>query len=181
MSQQIARNEFIHIMKQVSPALAVIALTVILAACSPETAEPENEAPASSSSSSAMSMESSSSSSEMSASSEMSDDDMNETSDAEYEDGTYEAAGSYTSPAGDETVQVSVTLEDDVIVASDFTGNATHQTSMKLQGLFDEGYEAMVVGKSIDEVELDVVNGSSLTPGGFMEALERIKLEARAS
>ncbi|KXK09170.1 MAG: hypothetical protein UZ21_OP11001000228 [Microgenomates bacterium OLB22] len=50
-----------------------------------------------------------------------------------------------------------------------------------MQGLFAEGYKTQVVGKSIDELKLDVVNGSSLTPKGFEDALQKIKTEAAAS
>ena len=103
-----------------------------------------------------------------------------ETSDSIYVDGTYSANGTYSSPAGNEEVSVTITLEDDVIVSATFTGNATHPTSVKLQGMFSDGYEALVVGTSIDSVNLDVVNGSSLTPIGFENALNSIKSQAAA-
>ncbi len=38
----------------------------------------------------------------------------------------------------------------------------------------------VVVGKKIDEVQLTKVAGSSLTPKGFMDALEKVKTEAKA-
>lgn len=102
------------------------------------------------------------------------------TEDTEYADGTYASTGTYRSPAGTETVDVSVTLKDDVIVAATFKGNATHPTSMLNQGKFSAGYTAAVVGKDIDDVALTIVNGSSLTPIGFMDALAKIKAEAKS-
>lgn len=97
-----------------------------------------------------------------------------------YEDGTYDALGSYTSPAGAEQVAVSVTLKNDIITSASFDGNSANPISQKLQGQFEAGFQAEVVGKSIDSVALTVVNGSSLTPKGFMDALAKIKVEAKA-
>lgn len=99
---------------------------------------------------------------------------------SEYEDGTYEATGNYTSPAQEEEVNIVITLADGVVVDAEFVGKATHETSKKMQGLFSEGFTEEVVGKSIDEINLTVVNGSSLTPKGFMDALEKVKTEASA-
>lgn len=97
-----------------------------------------------------------------------------------YKDGSYKATGSYTSPAGEETIDISITLKDDAIVAATFTGNAVNPGSKNWQGKFSEGYEAVVVGKKIDELSLSVVNGSSLTPKGFMDAVADIKVEAKS-
>ena len=38
----------------------------------------------------------------------------------------------------------------------------------------------MVVGKNIDEVAITKVAGSSLTPKGFTDALEKIKADAKS-
>ena len=107
------------------------------------------------------------------------DSDDEDDIDADLEDGIYEADGAYTSPAGDETIGVSVTLEDGKIIAATVEAHATHSVSSKLQNLFIEGYEEEVIGKNIADVELDVVNGSSLTPQGFNDALDQIIEEAR--
>lgn len=102
------------------------------------------------------------------------------TSSSTYKDGTYSATGSYTSPAGGETVDISLTIKDDKIVAATFKGNATNPGSKMWQGKFSEGYSSVVVGKSISELALTVVNGSSLTPKGFMDAVADIKAEAQS-
>lgn len=95
-----------------------------------------------------------------------------------YKDGTYSAIGNYVSPNGPESVNVTLVLKDDVVTSTTFKGNGTHATTMKMQGLFSQGFNTLVVGKKLDEVSLTVVNGSSLTPKGFMDALSKIKLEA---
>ncbi len=97
-----------------------------------------------------------------------------------YKDGTYTADGAYRSPAGEESISTSITLENGVITASTFTGRAVNPVSTRLQKAFSEGFTSEVVGKRIDEVELTVVNGSSLTPKGFMDALAKIQAEARS-
>jgi hypothetical protein len=96
-----------------------------------------------------------------------------------YKDGTYTQKGTYTSPAGAESVEVSVTLAGDVVTAATFKGEATNPGSVKNQGKFADGYTSLVVGKKIDDIALTVVNGSSLTPVGFMEALAKVKTEAK--
>ena len=95
-----------------------------------------------------------------------------------YKNGTYTAEGDYTSPGGAEKVKVTVTIKDNLITDSQFASLATRPTSKKMQGLFSESYKALVVGKNINEINLDVVNGSSLTPIGFEDALKKIRQEA---
>ena len=97
-----------------------------------------------------------------------------------YKDGTYAATGMYTSPAGKEEVGVSLTLKDNVITDVTFTPKATNEVSIKLQGMFASGFKELVVGKDINTVKLDKVSGSSLTPKGFNDALDKIRLEAQA-
>lgn len=97
-----------------------------------------------------------------------------------YKDGTYSSIGTYTSPAGKEEVGVSLTLRDNVITSVTFTPKATNEVSIKLQGMFSSGYKELVVGKDINTVKLDKVSGSSLTPKGFNDAIEKIKLQAQA-
>lgn len=96
-----------------------------------------------------------------------------------YKDGSYQAAGTYTSPAGKETVSVSLTLNNDVITAATFKGDATNPASVNWQGKFSEGFSQVVVGKKIQDLSLTVVNGSSLTPKGFMDAVAKITTEAK--
>jgi uncharacterized protein with FMN-binding domain len=97
-----------------------------------------------------------------------------------YEDGTYEATASYQSPNGTETIDVSITLADDVITAVEVTGNGESPDSKRYQGEFEDGIADVVVGKNIDEISVDKVGGSSLTSGGFNDAVEQIKAEAVA-
>ncbi len=100
---------------------------------------------------------------------------------SEYKDGTYEATGNYTSPAQKEEINVSLTLKDGIVTAATFEGKGVNEVTKKMQGKFKEGFSEEVVGKSLDEIALTVVNGSSLTPKGFMDAVEKVKVEAQQS
>lgn len=103
------------------------------------------------------------------------------TLDANYEDGSYTEVGSYINPADGDSITVTVTLKGDTISALNVKSNTTHETSKIYQGLFIEGINQLVVGKKIDEIEtFSQVNGSSLTPKGFAEAINAIKADATA-
>jgi uncharacterized protein with FMN-binding domain len=104
---------------------------------------------------------------------------MEATEASSYKDGTYEATGTYTSPAGEEEVEVEVTLKDGTIEDVDFVGLASDPKSVFNQKLFSDNYKTLVEGKNIDEVQLDKVSGSSLTPKGFNDAINKIKAEAQ--
>ena len=97
---------------------------------------------------------------------------------AMYKDGTYTKTGTYKSPAGTENVEVTLTLAKDVVTDAVFKGLATNPGSVANQKKFADGFKGEVVGKSIDAIALTVVNGSSLSPKGFMDAVAQIKTEA---
>jgi uncharacterized protein with FMN-binding domain len=97
-----------------------------------------------------------------------------------YTDGTYEAEGEYQSPNGTESVDVTVTLEADVITAVEVVGSGSNPNSQRFQGEFSDGIGDVVVGQNIDEISVSKVAGSSLTSGGFNAAIDEIKAEAAA-
>ncbi|MBM3209734.1 hypothetical protein FJZ39_00085 [Candidatus Saccharibacteria bacterium] len=99
---------------------------------------------------------------------------------ATYANGTYEATGEYVSPGGRESIDVSVTVMNGKITDTTITPNADSGEAEEYQQRFAASYKDMVVGKSIDEVSLTRVAGSSLTGIGFNDALEQIKEDAAA-
>lgn len=101
-------------------------------------------------------------------------------SGAVYENGEYEAEGEYTSPGGQETIDVTLTIANDVVTDAEVTANATRPISKQMQDAFIEGYKEMVVGKKLDEINLGKVSSSSLAPKGFNDAVTKIKAEAKA-
>lgn len=96
-----------------------------------------------------------------------------------YKDGSYTMVGQYVSPGGDEEIGVTVTLKDNVITEAEVKPMATRPNSVTFQGIFAENYKPFVIGKNINDVKLDKVSGSSLSPKGFNDAIEKIKAEAR--
>jgi uncharacterized protein with FMN-binding domain len=100
---------------------------------------------------------------------------------AEYADGTYSAEGDYVSPAGPSKVAVEITLADDVVTAVTVTPLSTDSTAEGFQTQFADGIAAVVEGQDIDALSVSRVGGSSLTSGGFNDAIEKIKAEALAS
>lgn len=97
-----------------------------------------------------------------------------------YTDGTYTADGSYATPESVEAISVTVTLEGDVITAVEVTGDPTKRESEQYQEQFIGGISDEVVGQDIDDISVSRVAGSSLTSGGFNQAIEAIKSEAAA-
>jgi uncharacterized protein with FMN-binding domain len=98
---------------------------------------------------------------------------------AAYKDGTYTVVGTYKSPAGPESINVTVTLADDVVTNVDYAGTAENPISQKRQADFAGGFKTLVVGKKLNDIQLVAVSGASLTTNGFMDALAKVKVEAK--
>ncbi|MYS36749.1 hypothetical protein GT025_21780 [Streptomyces sp. SID4920] len=94
----------------------------------------------------------------------------------QYADGRYEATGEYGTQ--DSSIGVTLTLANDVITKVTVDPHATDPTSLDLQKRFADAIPDRVVGRDIDDVHIDRLAGSSHTPDGFNDALERIKKEA---
>ncbi|MBP7057015.1 FMN-binding protein [Candidatus Gracilibacteria bacterium] len=97
-----------------------------------------------------------------------------------YKNGVYDMVGQYTSPGGPEQIDVKLTLTNNIITDATVGAKATLPISQRFQGMFIEGFKEYVVGKNIDEVNLGITSGSSLTPKGFNDALAKIKAQAKA-
>jgi uncharacterized protein with FMN-binding domain len=93
-----------------------------------------------------------------------------------YADGTYTATGWYGGQPS--SIDVTVELEDGRIADVEVTTHATDPTSLDFQTRFAEAIPDVVVGRPIDELRVSKVAGSSGTPDGFNDALDRIKAEA---
>lgn len=98
---------------------------------------------------------------------------------ASYKDGTYSADGTYKSPNGTETVGVQLTLASGKVSAVEITQHPSNPNTRKFQGEFAGGIAEQVVGKSLDEIKVSKIAGSSLTSGGFNQAVEAIKTQAQ--
>ncbi len=102
------------------------------------------------------------------------------TSSGAFPDGTYTAKGSYESPAGNETIEVSLTVADGTVTDVTVTPMADDPTAVKFETQFASGIADEVVGKPLDGLSVDKVSGSSLTGTGFNAALDQIRTDAVA-
>ncbi len=96
---------------------------------------------------------------------------------ADYVDGQYSADGQYGGLPS--SIGVTVTLTDDHVTAVNVTPHATDPTSLDLQKRFAAAVPTVVVGRNIDEIEVDRIAGSSGTPQGFNAALQKIRAQAK--
>ncbi|HEY8886069.1 MAG TPA: hypothetical protein VIM31_01035 [Candidatus Microsaccharimonas sp.] len=97
-----------------------------------------------------------------------------------YKDGTYNATGSYASPGGRQSIELTVTLKDGIITSTSLVTDATDGNARDYQSQFASNYKGLIVGKNVDRVALSRVAGSSLTSNGFNDALDQIKTDAKA-
>lgn len=91
-----------------------------------------------------------------------------------YTNGEYKVEGEY----GNKSILVKLELDNDTIKHVEVTPNTTIKMSLGLQKKFAAAVPEVVVGKSIDDVHLDKLAGSSKTTQGFNNALEKIKSQA---
>lgn len=98
----------------------------------------------------------------------------------DYAAGTYTASGSYSNPGGTSEVDVEITLGDGGVVDDVTVTPKASGTSRQYQEEFAGGIADEIVGKNIDDLDVGKVAGSSLTSGGFNQALDQIKSEAQA-
>ncbi len=97
-----------------------------------------------------------------------------------FKDGTYSATGSYNTPGGVEVIGVKLTIKDGSVTAAEVTQMGKSPTAKVKQADFAENFNVLVVGKSIDGLNLTKVSGSSLTPKGFNDAVTQIKAQAQS-
>jgi uncharacterized protein with FMN-binding domain len=152
------------IRKSIFAGVAGLSLAGTVAGCAPSAQQPAEQAPAAQETTAAAPAASSAPASPAAA--------------AGYKDGTYNADGKYTSPNGQETVGVALTLQDGTVSDVQITEHPSNPNTRKFQGEFKSGIAAQVVGKKLDEIKVSKVAGSSLTSGGFNQAVEQIKSQA---
>ena len=104
----------------------------------------------------------------------------NSTQISNFKDGTYSSRGIYTTPDNQETIGVTLTIENNIVTEAEVISQGVLSTSKNFQAEFISGYKPMVVGKNINDLKLTKVAGSSLTPKGFNDALAKIKDQAKA-
>lgn len=102
------------------------------------------------------------------------------TASGDLADGTYDAEGSYSTPGGQESIQVELTVADGVVTDVTVTPEAAGGNAARFQEEFASGIADVVVGQDLAGLSVDKVSGSSLTGDGFNAALDEIRADAAA-
>lgn len=96
-----------------------------------------------------------------------------------YADGSYAEMATYVNPVGVEhEITVELTLKNDVVTAADVLYNGETTPTDPNHKRFDDAYQAEVVGKALEDIDLSRTGGASLTTGAFNVALAEIKADA---
>ncbi len=98
-----------------------------------------------------------------------------------YKDGTYSAVGTFTAPGVTNHLNVSITVSKDAITDSTVTVPAnTDPTSKNYDNKFIANYKPYVTGKPLANLTLSKISSASLTPNGFNDALDQIRVSAHS-
>jgi uncharacterized protein with FMN-binding domain len=96
--------------------------------------------------------------------------------DSEFRDGEYSATGWYGGLPSHH--DVTLTIENDLIVDVEINTPAEDETSLGYQQRFVAALPDAVVGRDISDLTVDRLAGSSGCSEGFMDALAQIKEQA---
>lgn len=95
-----------------------------------------------------------------------------------YIDGTYTAIASYFTPKRvKHEISATLTVRNDIITSADVQYDGESAKTPSHQG-FDGAYRPLLLGVSVDNLDLSRVGGASLTTTAFNEALADIKSDA---
>ena len=100
-----------------------------------------------------------------------------ETDTGDYADGTYSVNGQY-GPIGEDTIDVHVTVKDQMVESVEIVGHPFTSISKKHQTAFAEAINDVVDGRPLKDLSVDVVAGASWTTDAFNEALKVARQEA---
>ena len=90
-------------------------------------------------------------------------------------DGTYNTEATYQQPVGEEKVNFSITVKDDVVTGVSVASATTNPISAKKIEGFSKALPDLVIGKKINELDLPKnVGGSSLTNAAFKEYVDNL-------
>lgn len=97
-----------------------------------------------------------------------------------YRDGTY-AANSQYGPVGEDTIDVSITIEAGTVSDVSIVGHPLTTISRNHQDDFSKAIGGVVIGKPLEGLSVDKVAGASWTSEAFNAALDVIRTEASIS
>jgi len=173
VSQNAARSA------QLSAGLAALSLTLAVSACAAEPADSTSPTGEASTSPSSPAPTASATPDAAASPAPSASPQPTEEQALSYRDGQYSATGWYGGLPSHQ--DVTLTVENDTVTAVDISTPAEDETSLGYQQRFADALPAAIVGRSIDELAVDRLAGSSGCSEGFMNALDEIKKAAAAS
>ncbi len=96
-----------------------------------------------------------------------------------YKNGNYDVTVKYNTPAGPESLYVNLTLADNKVSAATVNNMGKDKVSINMQNKFIADFQKHTIGQDISALNLQVTSGSSLTTGGFNDALAKIRTQAK--
>jgi uncharacterized protein with FMN-binding domain len=78
-------------------------------------------------------------------------------------------------PDGDASIKITLTTENDKIVDFVIDAEGQNPISQKWQNAFKEGIAAQIIGKSVEGLNVGVINGASLTSNAFNDAVSKLQ------
>lgn len=97
-----------------------------------------------------------------------------------YKDGTYSAVGSFPVPGLITKINVTIVVVNDIVTDSSVTiPPGSDPTSTNYDNKFIANYKPFVIGKALSTLSLSKVSAASLTPNGFNNALNQIRVTAK--
>lgn len=96
-----------------------------------------------------------------------------------YKNGVYEASTTYKVPGSTNTLNASITIENDVITKITTTNTVTSQKSKEYTDPFDSGISKEVVGKKLGSAKISILSGASLTTNAYNTVLDSVISKAQ--
>ncbi|USN44730.1 MAG: hypothetical protein H6500_02715 [Candidatus Woesearchaeota archaeon] len=92
-------------------------------------------------------------------------------------DGTYTDTGRFMTPAGENEIEITLSVKDGIIETFEMKGiTLNKEASVKYFDQYQEGISSYVIGKPLANLEVPAkISGSSLTSKGVQSALDSIK------
>lgn len=97
-----------------------------------------------------------------------------------FKDGTYTASSNYYVPHGMESIDVTLTVKNNVVTNSQIQNSEGNPESAGYQEAFASQYQSDVVGKNLGSIQISYIAGASDTTQGFDDALQSIINQAKA-
>jgi hypothetical protein len=94
-------------------------------------------------------------------------------------DGTYVDNEDYMSPGGLDTIEVTLSVDNDIVTAVDIKAIVADKTSQNYINKVDAALPDLVIGKSISEIQNlpKQISGSSLTTAAFKKQVQQFIAE----